>query len=177
MVRKSSSVWTSLLLGAAGGAAAAAFLATKSGKAVKEKVVNFANVYKENHEEINADLVSKAQDFGKQATERFAEVKTQLETGELTLEDLVKAGKDRTLETLGQLKEKITEQNLSTTDILEAIKTKTKASAVDGAGDIEEAIVVSEDIEIAIDDVVVAPVPKEAPEAKSEIVLEKSEEL
>lgn len=162
MVRKSSSVWTSLLLGAAGGAAAAAFLATKTGKAVKEKVINVAKVYKENHEEINADWLSKAQNFSKQATERFAEVKTQLETGELTLEDMVKSGKDRTLETLGQLKEKITDHRLSTTDILEAIKTKTKASAVDGAEEIEDAILVSEDIELTIDDVVVTPAPEEA---------------
>lgn len=162
MVRKSSSVWTSLLLGAAGGAAAAAFLATKTGKAVKEKVINVAKVYKENHEEINADWLSKAQNFSKQATERFAEVKTQLETGDLTLEDMVKSGKDRTLETLGQLKEKITDHRLSTTDILEAIKTKTKASAVDGAEEIEDAILVSEDIELTIDDVVVTPAPEEA---------------
>lgn len=63
MVRKSSSVLTSLLLGAAGGAAAAAFLASKTGKVVKKKVVNFANDYKENHDEINADFVNKAQDL------------------------------------------------------------------------------------------------------------------
>ncbi len=70
-------MWTSLLLGARGGAAAR-FLASKTGKTVKEKVVNFANDYKENHEEINADFVTKAQDLGKQATERFTEVKLNL---------------------------------------------------------------------------------------------------
>lgn len=162
MVRKSS-VITSLLLGVAGGAAAAAFLATKTGKAVKEKVVNFANDYKENHEEINAELVNKAQDLGKQASDRFTEVKTQLETGELTVEDLVKSGKEKSVETFEQIKEKIAEQNLTTADILEAIKAKTaKAPTVDVTEEeVEDAVVVSEDIEISIDDVVTEPVSEE----------------
>ncbi|HFU4116223.1 TPA: YtxH domain-containing protein [Streptococcus suis] len=162
MVKKSS-VLTSLLLGVAGGAAAAAFLATKTGKAVKERVVNFANDYKENHEEINADLVNKAQDLGKQATDRFTEVKTQLETGELTVEDLVKSGKEKSVETFEQIKEKIAEQNLSTADILEAIKAKTvKAPTVDVAEEVEDAVVVSEDIEI---DLVVPVVENEQGDA------------
>ncbi|HFU4450746.1 TPA: YtxH domain-containing protein [Streptococcus suis] len=162
MVKKSS-VLTSLLLGVAGGAAAAAFLATKTGKAVKEKVVNFANDYKENHEEINADLVNKAQDLGKQATDRFTEVKTQLETGELTVEDLVKSGKEKSVETFEQIKEKIAEQNLTTADILEAIKAKTvKAPTVDVAEEVEDAVVVSEDIEI---DLVVPGVENEQGDA------------
>ncbi|HFI2473088.1 TPA: YtxH domain-containing protein [Streptococcus suis] len=162
MVKKSS-VLTSILLGVAGGAAAAAFLASKTGQAVKEKVVNFANDYKENHEEINADLVNKAQDLGKQATDRFAEVKTQLETGELTVEDLVKSGKEKSVETFEQIKEKIAEQNLSTADILEAIKAKTvKAPTVDVTEEeVEDAVIVSEDIEISIDDVVTEPVSEE----------------
>ncbi|HEM3577635.1 TPA: YtxH domain-containing protein [Streptococcus suis] len=154
MVKKSN-VLTSLLLGVAGGAAAAAFLASKTGQAVKEKVLNFANDYKENHEEINADLVNKAQELSKQASDRFTEVKTQLETGELTVEDLVKSGKEKSVETFEQIKEKIAEQNLSTADILEAIKAKTvKAPTVDLAEEeVEDAVVVSEDIEIDIEDV------------------------
>lgn len=163
MVKKSS-VLTSLLLGVAGGAAAAAFLATKTGKAVKEKVVNFANDYKENHEEINADLVNKAQDLSKQATNRFTEVKTQLETGELTVEDLVKSGKEKSVETFEQIKEKIAEQNLTTADILEAIKAKTvKAPTVDVTEEeVEDAVIVSEDIEI---DLVVPAVENEQGDA------------
>ncbi|HEL1609663.1 TPA: YtxH domain-containing protein [Streptococcus suis] len=184
MVKKSSSVWTSLLLGAAGGAAAAAFLASKTGKTVKEKVVNFANDYKENHEEINADFVTKAQDLGKQATERFTEVKTQLETGELTVEDLVKSGKEKSLETFEQIKEKIAEQNLSTADILEAIKAKAaKAPTVDlteediedavvVSEDIEDAVVVSEDIEIDIEDVQTEVVSETVSEVASETASE-----
>lgn len=169
MVKKSS-VLTSILLGVAGGAAAAAFLASKTGQAVKEKVVNFANDYKENHEEINADLVNKAQDLSKQASERFTEVKTQLETGELTVEDLVKSGKEKSVETFEQIKEKIAEQNLSTADILEAIKAKTvKAPTVDLAEEeVEDAVVVSEEIEITIDDIVTETVSEEEAEILSE---------
>ncbi|WP_029185976.1 YtxH domain-containing protein [Streptococcus suis] len=173
MVKKSS-VLTSLLLGVAGGAAAAAFLASKTGKSVKEKVVNFANDYKENHEEINADLVSKAQDLGRQASERFTEVKTQLETGELTVEDLVKSGKEKSVETFEQIKEKIAEQNLSTADILEAIKAKTaKAPTVDlTEEDVEDAVVVSEDIEIDIEDVQTEVVSETVSDVASETASE-----
>lgn len=94
-------------------------------------------------------------------------MKTQLETGELKVEDLVKSGKEKSLETFEQIKEKIAEKNLSTADILDAIKAKTaKAPTVDvTADDIEDAVVVSEDIEIDIDSVVVEPTVKEVTEA------------
>lgn len=174
MVKKSS-VWTSLLLGAAGGAAAAVFLATKTGKVVKEKVVDLAKTYKDNPEQLNSDIVNKAQDLSKQATEKFNEVKTQFETGELTVEELVKTGKEKSIETIEQIKEKIAEQNLSTTDILEAIKSKTvKAPTVTvDAEDIEDAVVVSEDIELDIAEVITEPVS----EVLSESDLETSEKL
>ncbi len=168
MVKKSS-LLTSLLLGAAGGAAAAAFLATKTGKAVKDKVVGFAQNYKENHEEINADLVNKAQDLGKQASDKFSEVKTQLETGELTVEDLLKSGKEKSLETFEQLKEKLAEQNLSKAEILEAIRSKTvKAPTVTAQEDIEDAVLVSEDIEIDLTAVAAEPAAPVLPLADSE---------
>ncbi len=72
------------------------------------------------------------------------------------------------METFEQIKEKIAEQNLSTADILDAIKAKTaKAPTVDvTADDIEDAVVVSEDIEIDIDSVVVVePTVEEVTEA------------
>lgn len=130
MVRKSS-VFTSILLGAAGGAAAAVFLASKTGKAVRERVVNFAKDYQENHEEINADLLHKAQDLKQQAVDKYQEVKEQFETGELTVDDLVQTGKEKaqivkeqSLEKFEQIKEKIAEQNLTTGDLLQSIKEK-----------------------------------------------------
>lgn len=153
MVKKSS-IFTSILLGAAGGAAAAAFLATKTGQAVKQKVLNFAKDYQENHEEINAELIQKAQDLGQQAVDKFDSVKGQLESGELTVDDLVQSGKEKaqlvkaqSLEKFEQIKEKIAEQNLTTADLVGSIKEKAKAlPSVEEVA--EELAVTAEDIEI-----------------------------
>ncbi|MGT2714995.1 YtxH domain-containing protein [Streptococcus respiraculi] len=153
MVKKSS-IFTSILLGAAGGAAAAAFLATKTGQAVKNKVVSFAKDYQENHEEINAELIQKAQDLGQQAVDTFDSVKGQLESGELTVDDLVQSGKEKaqlvkaqSLEKFEQIKEKIAEQNLTTGDLVESIKEKAKSlPSVEEVA--EELAVTTEDIEI-----------------------------
>lgn len=132
---KKLSMLTSIVLGAAGGAAAAVFLATETGKKVKGKVTNFVKDYQENHEEINADLVNKARDLKDQAVEKYEDVKGQLDSGELTVDDLFQTGKekvqqirDQSLEKFDQLKEKVAER------------------PVENA--IEETSVVIEDIEI-----------------------------
>ncbi|CRH89386.1 Gas vesicle protein [Chlamydia trachomatis] len=113
---KKTSMFTSLLLGAAGGAAVAVFLASETGKVVKNKVTSFAKDYQENHDEINEDWVNKAQDLGQQVVSKFDHVKTQLETGELTVDDLIQSGKekalalkDQSLEKIDQVKEKFAE--------------------------------------------------------------------
>ncbi len=87
---------------------------------------------------------------------------------------MVKSGKEKSLETFEQIKEKIAEQNLSTADILEAIKAKTaKAPTVDlTEEDIEDAVVVSEDIELTIDDVIIEPVSETVSEVASETASE-----
>lgn len=122
---KVSRVVTTLVLGAAGGAAAAIFLASKTGKAVKEKVLSAAKDYQENHEEINADLLRKAQGLKEEAIDKYQEVKDQLESGELTYEDLVASGrekaltlKERSLERLEQVKERLAAQEIASTDFL-----------------------------------------------------------
>ena len=109
---KKTSMFTSLLLGAAGGAAVAVFLASETGKVVKNKVTSFAKDYQENHDEINEDLVNKAQDLGQQVVSKFDHVKT----GELTVDDLIQSGKekalalkDQSLEKIDQVKEKFAE--------------------------------------------------------------------
>ena len=48
---KKIGIFTSILVGVAGGAAAAAFLATESGKKVKKQVTDLVKDYKENHED------------------------------------------------------------------------------------------------------------------------------
>ncbi|MBF0819346.1 YtxH domain-containing protein [Streptococcus acidominimus] len=153
MVKKSS-IFTSILLGAAGGAAAAAFLATKTGQVVKKKVRNLAKDYRENHEEINAEFIQKAQDLGQQAVDKYESVKGQLESGELTVDDLVQTGKEKaqlvksqSLEKFEQIKEKMAEQNITTSDLLASIKSKAKAApSVEEVA--EEIAVTTEDIEI-----------------------------
>lgn len=149
MVKKSS-IFTSILLGAAGGAAAAAFLATRTGEAVKKRVVNFAKDYPKNHEEINAELIQKVQDLSQQAVDKYESVKDQLESGELTVDHFVQSGKERVqlvksqfLEKFEQIKEKIAEQNLTTSELVESIKEKAK-----GIPAVEEVAVTTEDIEI-----------------------------
>ncbi|MTB64786.1 YtxH domain-containing protein [Streptococcus sp. zg-86] len=153
MVKKSS-IFTSILLGAAGGAAAAAFLATKTGQVVKKKVLDFTKDYQENHEEINAEWIQKAQDLGQQAVDKYETVRDQLTSGELTVDDLVQSGKEKaqlvkaqSLEKFEQIKEKIAEQNLTTADLVESIKEKTQT--LPSAEELEEELAVTtEDIEI-----------------------------
>lgn len=153
MVKKSS-IFTSILLGAAGGAAAAAFLATRTGQAVKKKVVNFAKDYQENHEEINAELIQKAQGLGQQAVDKYETVKEQFETGEITVDSLVQSGKekaqfvkDQSLEKIGQLKDKIAEKNLPAAELVETVKEKAKAISLTEPN-VEDLAVTTEDIEI-----------------------------
>ncbi|MBY5033840.1 YtxH domain-containing protein [Streptococcus gallolyticus] len=142
---KKTSILTSLLLGAAGGAAAAVFLASETGKVVKNKVTSFAKDYQENYEEINAEFVNKAQDLGQQVVDKFDQVKTQLETGELTVDDLIQSGKekalalkDQSLEKIDQVKEKFAESETAEVEVL----------SEDVFEAVEEEKVVQDDIEI-----------------------------
>ena len=137
---KKIGIFTSILLGVAGGAAAAAFLATESGNKVKKQVTDFVKDYQENHEEINAYLVNKAHDLKDQAVDKFEDVKSQLESGDLTIDDLLQTGKEKVLDLTDQIKDKIAEA-------------KSPAEIQDeGAAPLievpEEDIVVQEDIEI-----------------------------
>lgn len=168
MVKKSSML-TSVVLGVVGGTAAAVFLATKTGKAVKEKVAAFATDYKENHEEIHADLIEKAQELGKQATDKFVEVKGQLESGDLSVEELVKSGCDKSLETIEQIKEKITEGNYPLADFFSFHDEKNNESDGDDSLEDDQNVVASGDIEIELSHLVVKePIPSPVDETASE---------
>lgn len=125
---KKIGIGTSLLLGIAGGAAAAVFLATETGQAVKKKAVELIDDYKENHEEINAELIRKAQGLGDQAVSKFTEVKEQLESGELTMDDLIQSGKEKaqalkkqSLEKFEEFKEAMAEQAPVTDESVELV--------------------------------------------------------
>ena len=86
---KASRVLTSLLLGAAGGAAAAVFLASKSGQTLKKKVNELAKDYQTNPEEVRAEVLAKAEALGKQATEKWTEVKERLAEQQLAPDDFL----------------------------------------------------------------------------------------
>ncbi|TCD46168.1 YtxH domain-containing protein [Streptococcus sp. X16XC17] len=144
---KTSKVLTSLILGAAGGAAAAVFLATETGKKFKNKAVTFVKDYQEHPDEVNADILQRAQDLKDQAVDKYNEVKGQFESGELTVDDLVQNGKekatvlkDQSLEKFGQLKSKLADQKESTTKDMEEF--------VEDEVDLAEDIVVQDEIEI-----------------------------
>lgn len=92
---KSNKILTTLLLGAAGGAAAAIFLASKTGKTVKNKVKDFVNDYKENPEAKHSEWADKAAAFKNQATEKYSDVKHKFETGEISADSLVNSVKEK----------------------------------------------------------------------------------
>lgn len=144
---KTSKVLTSLILGAAGGAAAAVFLATETGKKFKNKAVELVKDYQEHPEEVNAELLQRAQDLKDQAVGKYNEVKGQFESGDLTVDDLVQTGKekatvlkDQSLEKFEQLKSKLAEQKETVAAEVEEF--------VDDEVDLAEDTVVQDDIEI-----------------------------
>lgn len=140
---KKLGIFTSVLLGVAGGTAAAVFLATETGKTVKNKVSKLVKDYQENHEEINADLVNKAQDLKDQAVGKYEDVKSQLESGELTLDDLLRSGKEKVQVITEQIKEKVQEAQANPVASDEATAEDSTIIEVP-----EEDVVVREDIEI-----------------------------
>lgn len=140
---KKLGIFTSVLLGVAGGTAAAVFLATETGKTVKDKVSKVVKDYQENHEEINANLMNKAQDLKDQTVGKYEDVKGQLESGELTLDDLLRSGKEKVQTFAEQIKEKMQETTVEPTDFQEDGQKDATIIEVP-----EEDVVVQDDIEI-----------------------------
>lgn len=140
---KKLGIFTSILLGVAGGTAAAVFLATETGKTVKNKVSKLVKDYQDNHEEINADLINKAQDLKDQAVGKYEDVKSQLESGELTVDDLLRSGKEKVQDITEQIKDKVNEAKKHSTASQEGTEKETTIIEVP-----EEDVVVRDDIEI-----------------------------
>ncbi len=140
---KKLGVFTSVLLGVAGGTAAAVFLATETGKTVKDKVSKLVKDYQDNHEEINANLMNKAQDLKDQTVGKYEDVKGQLESGELTLDDLLRSGKEKVQTFAEQIKEKMQETTVEPADFQEDAQKDATIIEVP-----EEDVVVQDDIEI-----------------------------
>lgn len=135
---RSNKFLTTLVLGAA---AAAVFLATKTGKTVKDKVVGYIKDYQEDPEAKHAEWVDKAQELKDQAMETYSDVKYKFETGELTTEDLVESVRTKAT----AIKERISQEEFFTNLKEQAAKLKSDATEVVVE---EEGEVVSEEITI-----------------------------
>lgn len=95
---KSNKLVTTVLLGAAGGAAAAVFLASKSGKAIKEKWCHFIKDYQDDPEAQHTKWADKVNDLKDQAVERYSDVRQKFETSQLHPDELVETVKDKATE-------------------------------------------------------------------------------
>ena len=67
--------FSSLLLGAVTGAAAAYFLTSKKGKETTDKVRDFVKEYQENPDDIHEAVVQSAKDFSNQAVSAIQQTK------------------------------------------------------------------------------------------------------
>ncbi|MGT2757287.1 YtxH domain-containing protein [Streptococcus ovuberis] len=149
---KPNKILTTLILGAAGGAAAAVFLASKTGKAVKNKLADYLQDYQENPEAKYSEWVGKAQEIKDQALEKYTDVKHKFETGELTADDIVKTVKDKA----DELKERVSQEDFFAQFKDQA--TKAKADAEEVLNDLVEDDTynqesISEDITIDLNEV------------------------
>lgn len=129
---KSSKFVTTVLLGVAGGAAAAVFLASKSGQVIKEKVTNYLKDYQEDPEAKQAEWADKANELKSQAVDKYTDVRQKFETGELTPEDIVETVKGKATE----LKDRVTQEDFF-------------ASLKEQASKLKEEVVVLEEEEFA----------------------------
>lgn len=152
---KASKFLTTLVLGAAGGTAAAVFLASKTGKVLREKVTDYIKDYQQDPESKHAEWVDKAHDLKDQAVEKYSDVKNRFESGELTTDDIVKTVKEKAEE----LKERVTQEEFFAhlKDQVTKFKTETKEEVTDpSSADLTDVSFdeefVSEDITIELDE-------------------------
>ena len=88
--------FSSLLLGAVTGAAAAYFLTSKKGKETTDKVRDFVKEYQENPDDIHEAVVQSAKDFSNQAVSAIQQTKEKVEKGEITTETVIESVKETT---------------------------------------------------------------------------------
>lgn len=88
--------FSSLILGALSGAAAAYFLTSKKGKETTKKVRDFVKDYQENPEDVHEAVVQSAKDFSNQAVNVINQTKEKVENGEITTETVLESVKETT---------------------------------------------------------------------------------
>jgi len=100
--------FSSLLLGAVTGAAAAYFLTSKKGKETTDKVRDFVKEYQENPDDIHEAVVS-AKDFSNQAVSAIQQTKEKVEKGEITTETVIESVKETTKSVVDYSQDKFNE--------------------------------------------------------------------
>ena len=101
--------FSSLLLGAVTGAAAAYFLTSKKGKETTDKVRDFVKEYQENPDDIHEAVVQSAKDFSNQAVSAIQQTKEKVEKGEITTETVLESVKETTKSVVDYSQDKFNE--------------------------------------------------------------------
>ncbi len=85
-----------LVIGAASGVAAAYFLSTEKGKALKNRAEKAYQAYKESPDDYHQFAKEKGSEYSHLARDTFYDVKDKLASGDLTKEDMLDLLKDKT---------------------------------------------------------------------------------
>ena len=101
--------FSSLLLGAVTGVAAAYFLTSKKGKETTDKVRDFVKEYQENPDDIHEAVVQSAKDFSNQAVSAIQQTKEKVEKGEITTETVIESVKETTKSVVDYSQDKFNE--------------------------------------------------------------------
>lgn len=101
--------FSSLLLGAVSGAAAAYFLTSKKGKEFTGKVQEFVSDYREDPDKTHEAVVQSVKGFSDQAVKAINETKEKVENGEITAETVLESVKDTTKSVVDYSQDKIQE--------------------------------------------------------------------
>ena len=126
--------FSSIVLGAAAGAAAAIFLSSEKGKEVRARVSNFIKEVQENPDEFKEQVCHSATDFKNQTVDTVTQVRDKVNNGEITKESILTSVKETTKEMLDYsqdkfqaIKEKIQEEHLTKDDLISSIREKAHA--------------------------------------------------
>ena len=126
--------FSSIVLGAAAGAAAAIFLSSEKGKEVRARVSNFIKEVQENPDEFKEQVCHSATDWKNQTVDTVTQVRDKVNNGEITKESILTSVKETTKEMLDYsqdkfqaIKEKIQEEHLTKDDLISSIREKAHA--------------------------------------------------
>ena len=106
--------FSSIVLGAASGAAVAIFLSSEKGKEVRARVSNFIKEVQENPDEFKEQVCHSATDLKNQTVDTVTQVRDKVNNGEITKESILTSVKETT-------------KHLTKDDLVSSIKEKAHA--------------------------------------------------